>query len=220
MRTIAALTLLAFAAAPLAAQEAAKPAADHQRTYDEAKPGALPEGWNARMDRGADLSNVKFVIMEPGFHFTLGPAGIFWREGDRVNGPFRASATIHQMKAPPHPEGYGLFYGGKALDGEGQQYTYFLVRGDGKYLVKERTGAETKNVTEGWVEHAAIRQQNAEGATANEVAIDATGDEIRFLVNGQVVHSLAAAPGSRNGVVGIRANHNLDLHVSAFEVAR
>jgi hypothetical protein len=237
MRTAAALALLALAATPLAAQQAAskpadKPAAaakadghahkadstNHRAAFDNAPMGVLPEGWSARLDRGTDMSKMKFVVMDPGFHVTLGPAAIFWRAADRANGAFHTVATIHQMKAPAHPEGYGLFYGGQALDGEEQKYTYFLVRGDGTYLVKQRNGAETANVTEGWVEHAAVKKQDAEGKTMNKLEIDATGDQIRFLVNGQQVHTMAAAPGSRNGIVGLRINHNLDLHVEGFEV--
>ena len=236
MRKFAALTALMLAAAPLAAQQdAAKPAkaadkpakaaeaskaktGDHKAMFDSAPTGVLPEGWSARLDRGTDMSKVKYVVMEPGFHVTLGPAAIFWRDADKANGPFHTAATFHQMKAPAHPEGYGLFYGGQALTGEGQKYTYFLVRGDGTYLIKERNGAETTNVTEGWVEHAAVRKQDAEGKAMNKVEIDAMGDQVRFIVNGQEVHSMAAGPGARNGNIGLRMNHNLDLHVEGYEV--
>lgn len=217
MRTFTVIAALALIAAPVAAQQPAKAdSAGHKTMLKNAKTGDLPAGWSARMDRNADLSKVKFVTMEPGYHMTLGPAGIFWRETDKANGPFHAVATIHQTTAPTHPEGYGLFYGGKALAGEGQQYTYFLIRGDGTYLIKQRNGAETANVSDGWVEHAAVTKQNAEGASSNKLEIDATGDTIRFLVNGQEVHSMAAAPGSRNGIVGLRVNHNLDVHVQDF----
>ena len=229
MRTLSLVALLAIAAAPAAAQQATgqrmnKPAAkaadttNHKAMLENAKAGSLPEGWSARLDRGTDMAQVKFVTMAPGYHLTLGPAGIFWREADKANGPFHTVATLHQTKAPAHPEGYGLFYGGQALAGEGQKYTYFLVRGDGTYLIKERKGAETTNVSEGWVEHAAVTKQNAEGAAMNKLEIDATGDQIRFMVNGQEVHSMAAAPGSRNGIVGLRVNHNLDVHVEEFAV--
>jgi hypothetical protein len=216
MRTVTVLAALTLAAMPAAAQQSSSDTANHRGMLEKAKTGELPAGWTARMDRGADLSKVKFVTMEPGYHMTLGPAGIFWRETDKANGPFHAVATLHQTTAPTHPEGYGLFYGGQALNGEGQKYTYFLVRGDGTYLIKERNGAETTNVSEGWVEHAAVMKQNAEGASSNKLEIDATGDQIRFLVNGQEVHSMAAAPGSRNGIVGLRVNHNLDVHVQDF----
>lgn len=219
MRTVTLAAALVLAAVPAAAQQSAKAdTAGHRSAPQSAETGKLPAGWTARLDRNADLSKVKFGVMEPGYHITLGPAGIFWREGERANGPFHAVATIHQTSAPTHPEGYGLFYGGQALTGEGQKYTYFLIRGDGTFLIKERNGAETKNITEGWVEHAAVKAQNAEGAASNKLEIDAMGDQVRFLVNGQAVHSMAAAPGSRNGIIGLRINHNLDVHVQDFEV--
>ena len=64
-------------------------------------------------------------------------------KSDRANGPFHTLATFHQMKKLEHAEGYGLFMGGQALDGKGQKYTYFLVRDDGKYLIKRRDGEKT-----------------------------------------------------------------------------
>src|SRR5437660_1067284 len=47
--------------------------------------GSLPRGWHAHTDRDAPLANVKFVVMGAGYHATLGPAAIFWRDADSVN---------------------------------------------------------------------------------------------------------------------------------------
>src|SRR5215208_7647224 len=98
--------------------------------------GVLPHGWSARPDADGDLTRVKFVVMEPGYHLTLGPATILYRQADRAKGPFHTLATFHQMKKLEHAEGYGLFFGGENLSGENQRYIYFLVRDDGKYLLK------------------------------------------------------------------------------------
>ncbi len=179
--------------------------------------GTLPEGWAARTDRDAPLANVKFVTMGDGFHATMGPAAILYRASDKANGPFHTVATFTQTKAPTHPEGYGLFFGGKALGGEGQQYTYFLVRGDGKFLIKKRNGAETSNVSDGWVANAAVQSQDAAGKATNKLEIDATTPgKAKFLVNGTSVYEMDATPGDLNGIVGLRINHNLDVHVGGF----
>ena len=95
----------------------------------------LPPGWTARPDNGGAVDDVKFVVMEPGYHLTLGPATILYRMQDRVSGPFHAIAKFHQMKKLEHAEGYGLFMGGKKLQGSNQSYTYFLVRADGKLVM-------------------------------------------------------------------------------------
>lgn len=182
--------------------------------------GTLPAGWSARPDKDGDPKKIKFVTMEPGYHLTLGPATILHRAEDRANGPFHTLATFHQMKKLEHSEGYGLFIGGQALSGKEQSYTYFLVRDDGTYLIKRRTGDKATEVTRGWTSHPAIKRGDAQGKTSNLLEIDAKRDpkRISFLVNGKEVHWVAANRMETKGIIGIRANHNLDLHVEGFAV--
>lgn len=204
MLTLAAAALVA--AAPAAAQQAA--------------PSQLPAGWQARTDKDAPLEGVKFVPMAGGVHATTGPAAILWRPGDQAQGDFTVGASFAQTKAPQHPEAYGLFVGGRALQGPEQAYTYFLVRGDGKFLIKTRTGATTANVTTGWTEHAAVVKADAAGKATNVLRIERAGDRVRFLVNGTEVHSAAAADVETGGQAGLRINHNLDVHVDGFVVEK
>ncbi|HUG27867.1 MAG TPA: hypothetical protein VMK53_06175, partial [Gemmatimonadales bacterium] len=102
----------------------------------------LPTGWSARLDSDQmSLDNVKFVTMGPGLHLTTGPHVILWREADRTAGRFHTEVTITRTKAPAHPESYGLIFGGRDLGSPNQTYLYFLVRGDGKFLIRKREGA-------------------------------------------------------------------------------
>ena len=133
--------------------------------------------YEALKDKDAALDNVRFESMGPGWHVTTGPAVILWRPGDQAQGDFETSATLIQTKAPAHPEAYGIFVGGQALQGPEQSYTYFLVRGDGKFLIKRRTGTTTTNVTEGWTENAAVVKANEAGSQQNTLSIQRAGDE-------------------------------------------
>lgn len=182
--------------------------------------GTLPAGWSARPDGKGDLKNIKFVTMEPGYHLTLGPATILYREQDRVNGPFHTLATFHQMKKPTHPEGYGLIFGGQALNGNGQKYTYFLVRDDGTYLIKRRNGEQTSEVTKGWTAHPAVKKADAQGKASNLLEIDAKQNpsKVDFKVNGQTVYTADAKSTDTKGIVGLRVNHNLDVHIEGFDL--
>jgi hypothetical protein len=182
--------------------------------------GALPAGWSARPDGEEDLNSVKFVIMKPGYHLTLGPAAILYREQDRANGPFHTLATFHQMKRLEHAEGYGLFFGGENLTAGDQRYVYFLVRDDGKYLIKRRDGTNTTEITRGWTASPAIKKGDAQGPATNLLEIDAKLDpaKVSFKVNGTTVHTADAKSMRTKGIVGLRANHNLDLHVEGFAV--
>jgi hypothetical protein len=212
-RSLTVLSLLALAAAPLAAQGANDP------TKKVAGSTPLPAGWSGRTDRASDkLTDAKFVTMGTGFHVTTGPAAIYWSAANAAKGPFVATTTITQTKAPTHPEAYGLFFMGKRLDAPNQDYAYFIIRGDGKFMVNHRAGNDVHKIVP-WTENAAIKKQDASGKATNTLSVDAsTPDAVKLLVNGTVVHTLGKNFGSTDGVVGLRVNHNLDVHVGEFKV--
>jgi hypothetical protein len=205
--------LLASLATPLAAQ-------DHA---DHAAPGGgtAPAGWTVRADRG-DAKTAKVVSMGKGLHLTLGPAIILYRSDTQGSGSFHTLATFTQTKPSKHAEGFGLFVGGQGLDGPEQKYLYFLVRQDGSYLIKRRDGEKTTDVSKGWVQHPAVKKPEANGSATNLLEVDNKRDpsKVVFMVNGQGVHSADAEGMALDGIIGIRANHNLDLHIEGFDVHR
>ena len=217
--TFASGLVLILLGAPSAAAQSDQTKKDHSDHAVEGG-GTLPAGWSARPDDTGDPKSVKFVTMGSGYHLTLGPATILYRKSDRANGPFHTLATFHQTKKLEHSEGYGLFMGGEALDGKGQKYTYFLVRDDGTYLIKRRDGDKTSEITKGWTPHPAVKKGDAEGKTTNLLEIDAKQNpsKIDFKVNGKTVYTADAKSMPVKGLVGLRVNHNLDLHVEGFAV--
>jgi len=216
-RSITVCTLVALSTAPLSAQM--KTGAAHDPDI-KAGGGALPSGWSGRTDRAdAKLEDAKFVTMGQGFHVTSGPAAIYWRAENATKGPFTATATFRQTKAPMHPEAYGLFFAGKGIEGADQSYAYFLVRGDGKVMVKHRAGKDVHTLMD-WTDNAAVHKQDSTGAATNTLTVDASrADSVRLFVNGAPAAAIAVAQlGNIDGAVGLRVNHNLDVHVSGFTV--
>jgi hypothetical protein len=213
--SLPAAALLAALSLPLAAQET---------PYDADQPargGAVPAGWTVRADKG-DASEAKIVTMGKGLHVTTGPAIILYRADKDGSGPFHTLATFTQTKPSKHAEGYGLFVGGKGLDGAEQQYLYFLVRQDGSYLIKRRDGEKTSDVSKGWVPSDAVKKPDAKGSSTNLLEVDNKRDPSRvaFLVNGTEVYATDAKGMALDGIVGIRQNHNLDVHIEGFDVHR
>ena len=181
--------------------------------------GSVPTGYHARTDRNAPLTNVKVAAMGTGMHFTLGPAVIVWRDADAATGDYHVVASFSQTKAPMHPEAYGLFIGGHDLTAAGQGYTYFLVRGDGKFLIKRRIGDSTAVVNPGgWTANDAVVKADSAGKATNELSIMVMGGSVKFMVNGKEVYTAKASDVDAVGVVGLRVNHNLDVHVGALGV--
>jgi hypothetical protein len=214
-RSFTTLSLLVLAAAPVAAQGKA---ADADKKVGG---GELPASWEGRTDNAnAKLSDAKFVAAAGGGYFiTSGPAAIYWRTTDKVTGPFTATATIHQLKAPAHPEAFGIFFMGKSLTTADQNYAYMLVRGDGKVMVKHRAGKDVHTIID-WTDNAAVGKQDANGASANTLTVDASRpDSLRLLVNGKQVAAIEGSHlGGTDGFVGLRVNHNLAVHVAELTV--
>jgi len=185
--------------------------------------GKLPAGWAARTDRDQPLGGVKFVKMDEGWHVTLGPAVVLYRDADQASGNYTVSAQFTQSKSE-YPEGYGFIVGGRNLAQAGQRYTYFLVRGDGKFIIKKRNGpdkrGENPSTIADWTENAAIRQVGDDGKTTNELAVTVSGGKVSFLANGKELYSTDAAKVDTQGIVGLRANHNLDVQIDGFTIKK
>lgn len=188
-------------------------------TARQSQEAAFPEGWRVRTDGGetspgsADLSR-----QDGALHVAPGPRAIYWDPENRAAAPYRVRATFVQTEDPGSPEAYGLFIGGRDLTSQDQDYLYFLVRKTGEFLVKHRAGSETHTLVE-WTSHEAVEPADDAGRQENTLAIEAPGEGVRFLVNGQEVASLPSSDMlNTDGFTGFRINHRLDVVVRDFEV--
>lgn len=180
--------------------------------------GVQVPGWQARLDRANQkVENLKFVTMGSGLHVTTGPAAILFKPEHATKGNYQVTATFVLSKLPEHQEAYGLFIGGANLTGDNQRYTYFLLREDGKFLIKRRNGAETPSIVD-WTDHASVQKPNAQGRLKNTLTVAVGADKVRFLVNGTEVASQARSAVDAEGIAGLRVNHNLDVHVDGFKI--
>lgn len=214
MRGILLTTLLLAAAVPAAAQQH-----DHTQSATGGHAHAMPAGWTARLDRAnANAADIMFMQMGTGYHAVTGPSAILYNPATMATGSYTAGATFRQNKASAHPEGYGLFLGGRNLTAENQDYVYFIVRQDGKYMIKHRAGAETHTLTD-WTANPAVHAVDAQGQASNALSVTSTPTHVRFAVNGTQVAEFARAQfANMDGVVGLRMNHNLDVAVTDFAV--
>lgn len=200
-------------------EESSQQAGDADPTQ-RAVGGSVPAGWEVRLDdkdmERYTANDVRFVSANGGFQVTTGPAAIF-PGADLPNGEFVLEATFTQTKAPAHPEAYGLFFSGQNLgDSDKQEYVYFLVRGNGQYLVNHRAGRDVHKIQD-WTPHAAIRSQGGDGRATNQLTVRAGSDSVRFLANGSQVAAISRRTVSNvGGRAGLRINHNLDLEVTGF----
>lgn len=189
--------------------------------------GIKVKGWQGRTDRAEQkISDVKFVQMGTGFHLTNGPHAILWN-GDKAMGNYTVKARITKTpkSASTHEESYGVFIGGTDLNGPKQNYLYCVVFGTGNVMVRHRDGGDTHTLL-GKTANAAASKMGAQGAT-DEIAMWVKGGRVGCSVNGTEVFSAASSdmigPGklvSTDGAFGIRASHNLDLHIEGPTVTK
>ena len=206
-------------------QQPERPAAQQAGENDatrRAAGGTIPAGWQVHIDdkdaTRYTANDVRFVPLGDGFHITSGPAAIY--PGAELPNEFVLEATFNQTQAPRHPEAYGLFFSGRDLESaDKQEYVYFLVRGNGQFLINHRAGRDVHKIFD-WQENAAIRKQDESGKATNQLTVRAGADSVRFLANGRQVAAISRQVISNaGGRAGLRINHNLDIHVTGFRAS-
>jgi hypothetical protein len=104
---------------------------------------------------------------------------------------------------------------------------YLIVRGDGMFSIRQggAVGAGSTNLTtggnrNGWLASDAVVKQDSAGKATNtlEVSGNAATKKLTFKINGKQVAEIDAPNGDVGGLVGLRVNHNLDVHIEGFAV--
>jgi hypothetical protein len=186
-----------------------------------------PAGWKVHIDRSQNAqdpdnkSGVMFMSMGKGFHVSGGPAGTYWNPANTAAGDFTLKGTFTLVKPSSHTNYYGLVFGGNALDGPMQTYTYFVVAQDGTFLIKQRNGEQTSNI-QNPTKNAAVKTPDNTGRSVNALEVRVAGDTISYVVNGTVVHTTpkSGATAKTDGIVGFRVNHVTEVMVDNFEVQK
>lgn len=181
-----------------------------------------------RLDDPAEAaSGVQMTPITGGVHVVTGPATILYNAADSVSGNYSVEASFQQMKAPTHPEAYGIFAAGANLTAANVSYLYFLVRRDGTWTVRHRADDKTVHTIMDWTANAAVQAEDSSGQATNALTMTFATDSVRFAVNGTQVHAVPRATlesgpdhAGTIGVAGIRVNHSLDVQVTGFRISR
>ena len=178
-----------------------------------------PTGYIAVPDRtSADMAKAVYVAAGTNWDVTTGPAHILFANKDAATGSYAATATFQQLAKPTHPEAYGIFIGGKNLTDTAQRtYTYFVVRGDGKYLVKVMNGSKTTTLTD-WTASPNVPVEDATGKATYKLYVHIAATEIHFMVNGNLTATVPKGTNPTDGIAGLRINHNLHLMVTPLSI--
>jgi hypothetical protein len=116
--------------------------------------------------------------------------------------------------------GYGLFIGGRDLEGAGAQYLAFLVRRDGQVSIERRAAGQT-TVLAPWAPSSAVKLQASATATAsNTLRVSVELDSLRFSVNAQPVAAIARRDLPVDGYFGFRTGADINMHITTLDFTR
>lgn len=189
---------------------------------DQAANGTgVPTGYVGRTDDPSkSIADAKYTAGPVGvWEVQTGPAHILYSTRDTASGSYTLHTEIDQLTAPHHPEAYGVFIGGQNLTGANQRYTYFIVRGDGRYAVKARAGATARTVID-FKANPNVPKADAIGKATYAISVQVAADTVHFLVNEKPVAAVAKGALAIAGIAGIRINHNLHVTVKPLVISR
>jgi hypothetical protein len=177
----------------------------------EARPAAPAAAWRTNPVDGVTLTPGTPTVVETGPHTLL------WQEGaPELAPPYTLRAEMRKRAGRLH-EGYGIVFGGAGLEGAeaAQAYSYFLVRGDGSFLVKRRAGAETPVVRD-WTRHPRINRDADGTGRPNVLEVRVAADSTAFVVNGAEVAKVPSTELAVQGRAGLRIAHDVVVEVLGY----
>ena len=187
-------------------------------------PASPPPGWVVKADGGGmnmgDGEKVIMVAMKPGFHVTTGPAAILFDSTMKATGDWRLEATLDLFDPGARAEGFGVFFGGRDLNSATPHYSYALLRRDGKAMLKVRDGATTRTVRD-WAANGGIPTWKGGPAGTSvkySLVVEAQGTRVTMWLGATQVLDAPRSELPTDGVVGLRINHALNLHVESVRV--
>ena len=231
---LAKASIVAGAAALIIWGIPAKPAARGQQDADKkvAGGGVTVKGWTGKVDsgnrQGLAITDSKLAPEGSGMRLMTGAAALYWNPANVGKGDFSVKATFDEAKQPyNHPHPYGVFIGGKGLDGDQPQALYCAAYRSGNYIVRGFSGGKPFGIVQKPSPNDAIAKGAADAPVKQEVTMRVSGDKVECTVNGASVWSATKADvtgagklDSTDGITGIRVSHNSDALVSGFAVGK
>ena len=186
-----------------------------------------PEHWKVRYDGSDEAAERNFVVMRPGWHVYAGPGGLLWDPGRFASGNYAVKSTIYLFpKGEPERSGstqvdspYGLFLGGRDLEGEAPAYVSFLIDNAGRFRITRHTGDDVQELAP-WTgnDAVAVLDELATSPAENVLEVDVRGEQTIFYIGGELVAELPSEDLDLDGAIGVRAGEGLSLHITEIAI--
>lgn len=186
-----------------------------------------PEHWKVRYDGSDEAADRNFVVMRPGWHVYAGPGGLLWDPGRYASGNYAVKSTIYLFpKGDSERSGstridtpFGLFLGGRYLEGDKPTYVSFQIDNAGRFRVARHTGDDIEELVP-WTAHdgVAVLDDPATSPAENVLEVDIRGEQTTFHIGGEAVAELSSDELDLNGLIGLVAGEGLSLHITEIAI--
>lgn len=186
-----------------------------------------PEHWKVRYDGSDEAAERNFVVMRPGWHVYAGPGGLLWDPGRFASGNYAVKSTIYLFpEGDPERSGstrvdtpFGLFLGGRDLEGDEPAYVSFQIDNAGRFRIAEHT-ADKINTLVPWKAHDSVKvlADPATSSAENVLEVDVRAEQTIFYIGGEPVAELPSADLSLEGLIGLSAGEGLSLHITEIAI--
>jgi len=190
--------------------------------------GIRGSGWQGRPDPGTGaVTDASLDVKGANIEIHTGPAMLYWNPANKATGDFTVSATFTEpkyMSSNDHPHPYGVFIGGSGLDGANANALYCAAYGRGTFIVRAFTPAVANINGARPSPSDAIHKAAGTGESVEQtIAMSVKGSRVTCSVNGTEVASYDKGEvkiPTTDGIVGIRAAHNVDVNVKDFKITK
>jgi hypothetical protein len=159
-----------------------------------------------------------FVEMPPGWHITAGRGVILYDAATATEGAFRVESEGYMFDPAGANGTYGLILGGRDLDTDAARYVAFEIDTEGRFALRLHGGERPAELIAP-TRHEAVLPWTGEGATVrNVLAVEVGVEVVLFLVNGAPVTELPRAEVDPDGIVGLRIDAGMNIHVTTLDV--
>lgn len=177
-----------------------------------------PAGWRLLVD-GASRDTVHYVQMPPGWHITTGPGSLLFDPEYQAGGRYAVEAEIFLFPGTSQ-SGYGIFVGGRSLDGGAPSYLAFVARRDGHSMLEQVTAGNRKTLVP-WLKSDAVKAHpGGDEPVKNVLRLSVERDSLVLEANGGRVTAIPRADLSVDGIFGFRAGPDVNLHASRLDHVR
>jgi hypothetical protein len=163
-------------------------------------------------------STWRFVQMAPGWHITTRPGALMYDPSLQAAGNY-VLESVQILFPGTTQSGYGVFFGGRDLEGPSAHYVAFLVRRDGHVTI-ERHQDSAITVLVPWTPAPSVEQVTGDNTARNVLRVAVRPDSVLFAVNAVPVAAYARSGEALEGFFGFRTGPDLNLHVTTLDYTR